>query len=175
MSANHEPVESSTAPEFVISRVFDAPRELVWQSWTEPRHLAQWWGPRGMTNPVCELEVRPGGAYRIVMRAPDGAEYPMEGIFREVVAPARLVLTMDCSGHPDAWHDLVDPNRDKTKKPRVELLQTVTFENLGGKTRLTVRTTFASLALRDAMLKMGMTEGWSQSLDRLTEWVASAR
>lgn len=115
------------------------------------------------------MDVRPGGAYRIVMRAPDGAEYPMKGVFREVVKPERLVMTMDCSGHPAEWHDQVNPNRDKSKAhPSLEILTTVTFEAEGSKTRLTVRQVLESKSIRDAMLKMGMTEGWSQSLERLT-------
>src|SRR5205085_2306725 len=77
--------------ELTFTRIFDAPRALVLGMWTDPKHVAQWWGPRGFTNPVCEMDVRPGGALRIVMRAPDGTEYPMPGIFRDVVAPERLV------------------------------------------------------------------------------------
>jgi uncharacterized protein YndB with AHSA1/START domain len=158
--------------DFVISRVFDAPRELVWKAWTDSKHMAQWWGPRNFMNPVCELDVRVGGAYRIVMRSPEGADYPVEGFYREVVEPERLVMTVDCSGHPDSWHDLVNPNRDKTKKPTLDCVQTVTFETLDDKTRLTIRTRFESAAIRDAMVKNGMTEGWSQSLDRLAESVS---
>ena len=160
-------------PLFVISRTFDAPRTLVWEAWTDSAHMAQWWGPRAFTNPTCELDVRPGGAYKIVMRGPDGTEYPITGVYREVVKPERLVMTMDCSGHPAAWHDMVKPDRrnDETN-PAGELLTTVTFEELDGQTKLTVQTRFGSVAIRDAMLKMGMTEGWSQSLDRLTELLA---
>ena len=77
----------------VIERVFDAPRGLVFKAWTEPRRLAQWWGPKGFTNPVCEIDARPGGTLRIVMRAPDGAEHPMKGVLREVIEPERLVFT----------------------------------------------------------------------------------
>jgi uncharacterized protein YndB with AHSA1/START domain len=155
--------------DFVISHVFAAPRPLVWQAWTEPGHLAQWWGPRDFTNPICEMDVRPGGAHRIVMRSPEGTDYPITGVFREVVPPERLVMTMDCSGHPQAWHDQVNPSRRKGEaNPVLDMVQTVTFDELNGKTRLTVRTRFASAAIRDAMLKMGMTEGWSQSLERLT-------
>src|SRR5690242_1348376 len=76
--------------ELVITRVFEAPRALVWQVWTEPRHVAQWWGPHGFTNPVCELDPRPGGALRIDMAGPDGVVSPCTGIFHEVVAPERL-------------------------------------------------------------------------------------
>ena len=159
--------ESVTDREFVISRVFDAPRELVWRAWTEPQHLAQWWGPKGMTNPVCELEVRPGGACCIVMRTPEGTEYPMKGVFVEIVPPERLVLTMDVSGHPKEWHDAIDPQRKPGENPVGEMLQTVTFEDLQGKTRQTVHTRFRNAAIAQAMVKMGMNEGWSQSLDRL--------
>lgn len=160
--------------EFVITRIFDAPRELVFEVWTEPKHMAQWWGPRTVTNSVCEMDVRPGGAYRIVMRGPDGAEYPVKGVYREVVKPERLVMTMDCSEHPDEWQDLVKPNRQKGERnPAGEMLSTVTFEELDGKTKVTVRTRFNSAAIRDSMLKMGMTEGWSQSLDRLEELLAT--
>src|SRR5687768_2336267 len=79
--------------EVVLTRLFDAPRALVFKVWTEPRHLAQWWGPRDFTNPVCELDVRVGGSILIHMRAPDGRVYPMTGTFREIVAPERLVFT----------------------------------------------------------------------------------
>src|SRR5579862_776151 len=89
-----------TGREYTISRVFDAPRELVWKAWTDPKQMAKWWGPKVMKTPVCEMDVRLGGAYRIVMRAPDGIDYPVKGIFREIKPPERLVFTMDCSEHP---------------------------------------------------------------------------
>ncbi|HXB03070.1 MAG TPA: SRPBCC domain-containing protein [Opitutaceae bacterium] len=158
---------------FVISRMFDAPRELVWKAWTEPKHMAQWWGPSSFTTPVCELDVRPGGAYRIVMRGADGVDYPITGVYREIVPPARLVMTMDCTEHPAAWHDMVKPDRKKGEKnPAGEMLQTVTFESFDGKTKLTIRICLETAAIRDAMVKMGMNEGWSLSLDRLAELVA---
>jgi uncharacterized protein YndB with AHSA1/START domain len=156
--------------DFVLSRDLDAPRELVWNAWTEPEQMAEWWGPREFSNPVCEMDVRPGGAYRIVMQGPDAIAYPIKGVFREVVSPERLVMTMDCSEHPDAWHDMIDPNRDTgNRNPAGTLLTTVTFDDLDGKTRLTIRTQFESDAIRDAMVNMGMNEGWSQSLDKLSE------
>jgi uncharacterized protein YndB with AHSA1/START domain len=161
--------------EFVISRIVDAPRALVWKAWTEPARLKLWWGPRNFTNPVCEIDVRPGGAHRLVMRSPEGIDYPIKGFYREVVKPERLVMTMDPSEHPAAWHDLINPNRAPgDRNPAGELLQTVTFDDLGARTRITVRTRFDSAAIREAMLKMGMTEGWSQSLDRLAASVTAA-
>ena len=82
--------------ELTLTRVFDAPRELVWKMWTEPKHMAQWWGPKGFSNPVCELDVRPGGRIWIVMRGPKGSDFdnnfPMSGTFREVVPNSRLVF-----------------------------------------------------------------------------------
>jgi uncharacterized protein YndB with AHSA1/START domain len=156
--------------EFVITRVFDAPRELVYRMWVEPEHLARWWGPRMMKTPVCQIDVRPGGAYRIVMRTPDATDYPITGKFVEVSAPHRLVLTMDCTEHPAAWHDMVKPDRKKGEdNPAGIMHTTVTFEESGGKTTMTVRTKFASRPIAESMKKMGMREGWSESLDRLTE------
>jgi uncharacterized protein YndB with AHSA1/START domain len=159
-----------TERALVITRLFDAPRELVWKAWTEPKYMAAWFGPTVMTNPVCKMDVRPGGAWRFVMRAPDGIEYPLKGVYREVVKPDRLVMTMDCSEHPDEWHDLIDPNRDKRSgRPALDLLCTVTFEEQGAKTKLTIHTLFAMPALRDVMVRMGMEQGWNESLDKLGE------
>jgi uncharacterized protein YndB with AHSA1/START domain len=96
-------------------------------------------------------------------------EFPIQGTYIEVAPPKRLVVDMDCSGYPAAWHDLVNPNRDKSKKPALDCVQTVTMEEFPGKTTLTVRMRFESAAIRDAVVKTGMNEGWSQSLDRLAE------
>ena len=167
-----EATASSSDLEFVITRVFDAPRELVFEAWTDPERLKRWWGPHGFTNPVCNVDCRPGGSYRIVMRGPDGTEHPAKGVYREVVRPERLVMTIDHSELPDAWHDLVNPNRPKGRgRPALEVLSTVTFEERDGKTTLTIRTRFESAAIRDAFLKIGMAEGWSQSLERLAKLV----
>lgn len=170
---------AASEPEFLITRIIDAPRALVFRAWTDPKQMTQWWGPRGFTTPVCELDVRPGGAYRIVMRSHDGVDYPIKGVFREVGEPSLLTMTLDCAEHPKAWHDLVNPERAPgDDNPAGEMLQTVTFEdvggNMGGNTRLTIRTRFESAAIRDAMLKMGMHEGWSESLDRLALLVAKS-
>ena len=89
--------------ELVLTRVFDAPRELVFKLWTDPKHVAQWWGPHGFTNLVCELDLRPGGAILIDMRGPDGIVYPITGVYQEVVRAERLVFTsaaLDLDGNP---------------------------------------------------------------------------
>src|SRR5277367_3006473 len=85
-SAKHE-------REITITRIYDAPRDLVFSAWIEPHRLAAWWGPKGFTNPVCEVDARVGGAWRIVMRAPNGMEHPCGGVYREIVKPERLVFT----------------------------------------------------------------------------------
>ena len=146
--------------EVTITRLVDAPRELVFRAWTDPKHLAQWWGPRGFTNPVCEVDLRVGGALRIVMRAPNGTEYPMRGVFREIVAPERLVFT--------------NTPVDKDGNDIIDGLTTVTFAEEGGKTRLTLRTHARVLAPDAAWMLEGMEMGWTQSIDRLEAHVTRA-
>jgi len=169
-------VAATNSGDFVMTRIFDAPRELVWKAWTEPKHMAQWWGPRIFTNPICKMDVRPGGTYRIVMRGPDGSEYPASGAYREVVKPEMLVMTINHSELPDEWHDAVNPQRDRSKgKPTLEVVNTITFVELDGKTRLTIRLSFESATVRDLFVKIGMNEGWSSSFDKLDELVAKMK
>lgn len=161
----HAGIEGNDA---IFTRIIAAPRTSVFKAWTDAAQLAQWWGPHGFTTPVCEMDVRPGGGYRIVMRAKDGAEYPLKGIYREIVEPERLVVTDNWAEHPAEWLALLNRSSPQTGGEQAqEALNTVTFEELDGKTRLTIRIRFDSAAVRDAMLKMGMAEGWSQSLERL--------
>src|ERR1700743_3655751 len=110
--------------DLVLGRVFGAPRELVWRAWADPAQLPQWWGPGRFTNPVCRVDVRPGGAIYIEMRATNGTIYPMSGTFIEVDAPERIVFQ---SGALDAEGKLL-----------FEILTTVTFADQGGKTALTL-------------------------------------
>lgn len=167
----HE-VESSER-EFVITRIIDAPRSLVFKAWTDPNHMARWWGPHTFTTLVHELDARPGGAYHFVMRSREGVDYPLRGVYREVVEPERLVFTDDWSEHPAEWHDMLNNLHQGLGKPDQGAITTVTFDEQAGKTLLTIRMTFESAATRDAMVKMGMNEGWSQSLERLAEVVAA--
>jgi uncharacterized protein YndB with AHSA1/START domain len=143
--------------ELIITRVFDAPRELVFRAWTDPERLKRWWGPKGFTNPVCEVDVRPGGTIRIHMRAPDGVVYPMTGVFLEVVVPERLVFTSSA----------LDNHGD----PMFEILNTVTFAAEGAKTRLTLHASVSKVMGQAAPHLAGMEQGWSMSLDRLAEEV----
>lgn len=146
--------------EVVLTRVFDAPRALVFRIWTEPQHLAKWWGPRDFTNPVCELDVRVGGKILIHMHAPDGTVYPMTGTFREIVVPERLVIAA-----------IVE---DRKGHALLEGLITVTFEDEGDKTRLTVREKAVALAPAAGPMLARMETGWAQSLFRLQTAVAKA-
>ncbi len=157
--AAHLPPIDPMHREVTIKRTFDAPRTLVWKAWTDPKHLAQWWGPHGFTNPVCEVDARPGGTLRIVMRAPDGTNHPMRGVFREVVAPERLVFT----NFPV----------DADDRQLIDGLTTVTFAERDGKTDMTLHTRAVGLAPVAARMIVGMGEGWSQSIDRLAALLAS--
>jgi len=145
--------------DLVMTRVFDAPRELVFKAWTETRHVAQWWGPKGFTNPVCEMDVRAGGAIRIHMRAPDGVVYPMTGVFQEIAAPERLVFL--CSALDDKGNSMFD------------VLSTVTFAEERGKTALTLQLRVIKATAAAPQYLKGMEMGWTQSLDRLGELLRS--
>ena len=89
--------------EIVFTRIINAPRTLVFKAWTDPKQMSEWWGPHTFTVPVCEMDVRPGGTYRIVMRSPEGVEYPLKGVYREIVEPERLVYTQDLAEVPAEW------------------------------------------------------------------------
>ena len=145
--------------EVRITRIIDAPRELVFEAWTDPRHVARWWGPEGFTNPVCELDARPGGAMTILMRAPDGAEHPMTGTFHEVVPPERLVFTAIAV--------------DGTGNRLLEARTTVTFVEQGGMTKLTVHARAVGFVELAARMLQGMEAGWTQSLERLAQLTAT--
>ncbi len=174
MSATTDTSAGTSAREFVISRDFAAPRALVFKAWTDPALIGHWWGPHGFTNPVCELDVRPGGAYYIVMRSPQGVDYPLKGVYREVIEPERLVFSDAWDEHPAEWHEMLKELYTGDGVPAGEALNTVTFAEHGGTTTLTIRSVFDSVAIRDAMVDMGMDDGWSQSLDRLEELLADA-
>ena len=145
--------------ELLTTRIFDAPRDLVFKAWTDPERLQRWWGPKGFTNPVCEVDVRPGGAIRIHMRAPDGIVYPMTGVFHEIMEPERLVFTSRAL--------------DSNGEPLFEVLNTVTFSEEGGKTKLTLHARVLNVKGDAAQHLAGMEQGWSMSLDRLADRLAT--
>jgi uncharacterized protein YndB with AHSA1/START domain len=143
-----------------IVRIFDAPRELVFEAWTDPKHMTQWWGPKFFTSHSCKLDVRPGGSWQIVMRSPDGTDYGCKGIYGEVKPPERLVFT----------NDAVDQN----DKPLLKGFTTVIFEeHPGNKTKLTLQTRAEGLVDFAPQMLKGMDQGWSQTLDKLGAHVSA--
>jgi uncharacterized protein YndB with AHSA1/START domain len=147
-----------TGTEFVIIREFSAPRELVFKAWTDPKQLAQWWGPRGFTNPVCEWDVRPGGKIYDVMRGPNGADYGMGGEFREIVPPEKLSFI--CGALDDKG------------KMIFEFLHDVTFTEKDGKTKLVLRSRVLRTTADANKYIGGFEMGMTQSLERLDELLA---
>jgi uncharacterized protein YndB with AHSA1/START domain len=165
---------SSNAPEgdFVISRVFDAPRDLVWKAFTDPDHMKQWWGPKGFTVIQSKMDLRPGGTYHYGMRAPDGSAMWGKFVYREVAAPARMVFINSFS----------DEAGGITRHPMaptwpLEMLSIFTFEEEpGGKTKLTIRwsphnATEEERKTFDASHD-NMRQGWNGTLEQLTAYLA---
>jgi uncharacterized protein YndB with AHSA1/START domain len=142
----------------VITRVFDAPRALVWQAWTDPKMLAKWFGPRGFTASVPELDARVGGALRVVMHGPDGNDYPMKSTFRELKAPERLVFS-NIAIDNDGNHLL-------------EGETIVTLTEAGGKTTMKMKSHAVGLVPASPQMLAGMEAGWTQSIDKMGELLA---
>lgn len=142
--------------EIVIIRDVEAPRELVWEAMTSPEHVVHWWGPRGFTTTIEEMDVRPGGVWKHVMHGPDGTDYPNKSVFKEVVKPERIVYAH---------------GGGKKGAPGVNFVATWTFDALGdGKTRVTIHMVFPTAADRDRIVKeYGAIEGGKQTLERLSE------
>lgn len=155
MSTDSATAESAER-ELFITRVFDAPRDLVFRAWAEPDRMIRWAGPRGFTMTSCEMDPRPGGTFNFRMRSPEGADHRVRGVYREIVAPERLVYTW-------AW-------LDENGMPGHETLITVTFADHGTKTKLTLhQALFESVTARD--LHYG---GWDSALDCFAEYLATA-
>ena len=154
-SANTLQVTTPTDREIVMTRVFDAPRELVFEAWTQPEHVRHWWGLRTSKMIVCEGDVRPGGSYRYVTQEANGEEVPFTGVYREITPPHRLVYT-----------EMYDVEPFNQGDPAVN---TATFTEEAGRTRLTVVTVYPSREIRDIVLGTGMERGAAESCDRLAE------
>ncbi len=154
---NTETAATAADRELVLTRIIDAPCAAVFAAWTT--RLPEWWGPHGMTTPVCELDLRPGGVFRTVMRAPDGAEYPTRGVFLEIVPNERIVFT-----------DAFDPGW--LPHPAAFFTGIITFEPVsGGRTRYTARALHWTVTNREKHEKLGFQQGWGESLDRLVACV----
>ncbi len=154
--------QSASQHDLVLTRVYGAPRSLVFKAWTDPKHMARWWGPRGFTNPVCEMDVRVGGLIRIDMRAPDGTGCPMKGVIHEIVENERIVFTATA-------------HENEQGIPLIENLNTVTFADYNGMTRMTLHVRVLKFSPEIAAALAGMEQGWSESLYRLGDEVDSIR
>jgi uncharacterized protein YndB with AHSA1/START domain len=140
-------VANAAQNEIVATRVFDAPRDLVWRMWTDPKHVVHWWGPNGFRNTIHEMDVRPGGVWRFIMHGPDGTDYQNKVVYNEVVKPSRLAYRHVSGPVFDAFVDFIDR---------------------GGKTEVSMRMVFESAALRDKVAEeFGAVEGLNQTLGRL--------
>ena len=147
-----------TDREIVTTRLIDAPRALVFEAWTDPKHVAQWFGPDGFVTTTHAMDVRPGGVWRFTMRGPDGKDWPNVVTYEQVVSPERLVYLHGDDKEPDMFH------------------VTVTFEDEGGKTSLTLRSVFKTAAAREFVAReRGAVEGAKQTVARLDAYVQTLR
>lgn len=164
------PAGKTAAKDVRITRVFDAPRDLVFRAWVDPVHLLRWYAPDGCLLTACSLDVRPGGSYHTCIRTPDGTECWCKGVYQEVVRPERLVFTMHLS---DATGAFVEPAQTHLASfpdwPR-EMTVTVTFEDLSGKTKLTLHQTVQEELAR----RTGAYPSWLQMFDRLAGELAKS-
>ncbi|MCE3281927.1 MAG: hypothetical protein K0Q66_664 [Chitinophagaceae bacterium] len=144
--------------DVVLTRLFNASRQELFRAWTDEAEVAQWWGPHGFTNPVCNWSARPLGAIYIDMTAPDGVVFPMTGVFHELAPPERVVFTSRAF-------------ESEPGSPQLEVLNTVIFTEVNGRTKLTLEATVMKAAPGVAESLEGMHEGWQQSLDKLDKHI----
>jgi uncharacterized protein YndB with AHSA1/START domain len=159
MIVKDSPATATADREIALTRVFDAPRELVFKAFTDPKHVIHWWGPNGFTNTIHEMDVRPGGVWRFVMHGPNGVDYKNLIVYSEVVKPERLAWAHGKDdGGPPLFHT------------------TATFAQENGKTRVTLTMIFATAAERDRTVKeVGAIEGGNQTLARLAVYLETMK
>lgn len=143
--------------ELNLERLINAPREKVWQAWTNAEQLKQWWGPNGFTAPVCTLDLKPGGEIYIEMKGPDGKIYPMKGAYREIVKPEWMVFSAAA----------LDENGNAV----LEDLTMVALDGINNQTRLTVRAVVTKVQPEGLESLEGMEQGWNETLDRLQQFL----
>ncbi len=153
-------MSDATSREITLTKIVDAPCDLVFKAWTEAEHLQRWWGPEGFTAPSVTSDAREGGAFRIVMRGPDGSDYPLTGTYREFDPPHRVVMDATASGADE--------------KPALEAVTTLTFVDHDGKTEITVHERAVALIPGAGMMLAGMEAGMLQSLRRLDDFLSGA-
>jgi uncharacterized protein YndB with AHSA1/START domain len=159
----------TTDPTLVLTRVFNAPQEMVFKAWTQPEHVMQWWGPKDFTCPVCEIDLRPGGVYFNCMRSPEGRDFWSRGIYREIVQPRRIVCR---DSFADEKGNKVSPQQyGMSSEWPEETLITLTFNEHDGKTRI---------MLHHSPIKPGSErdmcrQGWNESLDKLADYLTGVQ
>ena len=158
MAGSPETAQAPAERVLVITRVFDAPRALVFKTLTQPEHLARWWGPKGFTLPACKVELRPGGVFDCTMRSPEGSEHCLHCVYREVTEPVRLVFTW-------AW-------LDDGGEPGHETLVTITLEEAGATAGAQTRFTMQQALFESVSARDSHNDGWSGGLDRLEDLLA---
>ena len=166
-------MDAKNSEAFVISRVFDATREIVWKAWTEAEHLKHWWGPKGFTVVHSKIDLRPGGVFHYGMRSPDGRDMWGKFVFREIVKPERLVFVNSFS----------DEKGNVTRHPMhlawpLEMLSTITFTEQAGKTTVTVRWLPLNATVEERKTfedgRPSMQQGWTGTMDKLDDYLAKA-
>ena len=162
VNSNRLVVSTPSDREIVMTREFNAPRKLVWAAWTKPEYVARWFGAGGWTVPVCEIDLRPGGSYRYVMRGPDGLEVTMRGIYHEVVAPERLVSTELFEGFTEVGY-----------RPEDQTISTAVLTEREGKTTWTATVVYPSKEIRDGALATPMEQGMNESFARMDAVLAT--
>jgi uncharacterized protein YndB with AHSA1/START domain len=163
--------QNKNSNELTITRIFNAPRELVWKAWTKPEQIMRWWGPKGFTSPVSRIDLRVGGEYLNCMRSPEGQDFWSKGVFREIAVPERLVMTdsfADENGNtvPASHYGLGEDTP-------LEMLITAMFEEHDGKTKLTLK--HSGIDGIGATDRDNMQQGWNQSFDKLDEYLETER
>ncbi len=158
-SGNKLTVTTPSDREIVLTRMFDAPRDLVFEAHTSCEHMSNWWGPRKYEVASCDIDFRPGGKWRVVHRGPDGdEEHGFRGEFREIVPPERIVWTFEYEGWPGQIS-----------------VETLRLEEVDRKTKLTATAVYASKEARDGMIESGMESGAAETYERLDEYLETLK
>src|SRR3984957_17931802 len=158
MASKNNPSEETADREIFITREFSAPRELVWEAMTNPKHVVNWWGPRGFTTTIEKMDFRVGGVWQHIMHGPDATNYPNKSVFKEIVKPEKIIYSH---------------GGKRENGPGVSFVSTWTFDSIEtNKTKVTIRMVFPSAAERDFVVKeFGAIEGGKQTLERLGEYL----
>ena len=169
MNTKTNPATKSVEQELIITRIFDAPRELVWKAWTDPERVKRWWGPKNFTAPVSKIDLRVGGTYLNCMRSPEGKDYWSTGVYREIVEPSLLVCT---DSFADEKGNVIPASHYGMEGDwPLELRISITFEETGGKTTMTLR----HEGIPAGQMSELTEAGWNESFDKLAEELAKGR